>query len=36
MGLMDAPRGMRLHTAIGRPQACPDNDGRGIEALTWV
>ncbi len=36
MGLMDAPRGMRLHTALGGPQACSDNDGRGIEVRSWV
>jgi hypothetical protein len=36
MGLMDAPRGMRLHTAIGGPKACPHNDGREIKVHSWV
>ncbi len=36
MGLMDAPRGMRLHTATCGPQARPDIDSRGIEVRAWV
>jgi hypothetical protein len=36
MGLMDTPRGMRLHTAISGPQARADNDGRGTEVSRWA
>jgi hypothetical protein len=36
MGLMDAPRGMRLHTAMSGPKARTGNDGRQTEAQPWA
>ena len=39
MGLTDTPRGMRLRTAIGGPQARPDTSkppDRGAEGGPWA
>lgn len=33
---MNALRSMRLHTAIGGPEARPGNAGRGVEVQPWV